>query len=89
MRGASLSSFSVISCDSDRASLRTVNERTFGDLLLLCAILSSYRLLVNTQIFSYAFRRCNKRMLSPPCFPTRINPTCSRNQHGGDGIQSI
>nr|DAS08705.1 MAG TPA: hypothetical protein [Caudoviricetes sp.] len=26
MRGASLSSLSVISCDSGRASLRTVNE---------------------------------------------------------------
>nr|DAM57449.1 MAG TPA: hypothetical protein [Caudoviricetes sp.] len=27
-----------------------------------------YRLLVNTQIFSYAFRRCNKRILSPSRF---------------------
>nr|DAO84530.1 MAG TPA: hypothetical protein [Caudoviricetes sp.] len=25
--------------------------------------------MVNTQIFSYAFRRCNKRILSPSCFP--------------------
>nr|DAV84644.1 MAG TPA: hypothetical protein [Caudoviricetes sp.] len=44
---------------------------------------------VNTQIFSYAFRRCNKRILSPSCFPTHINLTCSRNQRGGDSIQSI
>nr|DAR43415.1 MAG TPA: hypothetical protein [Caudoviricetes sp.] len=44
---------------------------------------------VNTQIFSHAFRRCNKRILSPSCFPTHINPTCSRNRHEGDGIQSI
>nr|DAO84529.1 MAG TPA: hypothetical protein [Caudoviricetes sp.] len=43
MRRASLSSLSVISCDSGRASLRTVNERSSGDLLLLCAILSLYR----------------------------------------------
>nr|DAQ47082.1 MAG TPA: hypothetical protein [Caudoviricetes sp.] len=49
----------------------------------------AYRLLVNTQIFSYAFRRCNKRILSPSCFPTRINPTCSRNRREGDSIQSI
>nr|DAR91567.1 MAG TPA: hypothetical protein [Caudoviricetes sp.] len=28
----------------------------------------SYRLLVNTQIFSYAFRRCNKRIPSPSRF---------------------
>nr|DAE88975.1 MAG TPA: hypothetical protein [Caudoviricetes sp.] len=40
MRGASLSSLPVISCDSGRASLRTVDERSSGDLLLLCAILS-------------------------------------------------
>nr|DAE80166.1 MAG TPA: hypothetical protein [Caudoviricetes sp.] len=43
MRGASLSSLSVASCGSGRASLRTVNERSSGDLLLLYAILSSYR----------------------------------------------
>nr|DAQ96196.1 MAG TPA: hypothetical protein [Caudoviricetes sp.] len=30
----------MISCDSGRVSLRTVNERSSGDLLLLCAILS-------------------------------------------------
>nr|DAU39240.1 MAG TPA: hypothetical protein [Caudoviricetes sp.] len=70
MRGASLSSLPVISCGSGRASLRTVNERSSGDLLLLCAILPSYRLLVNTQIFSYTFRRCNKRIPSPSRFPT-------------------
>nr|DAO21082.1 MAG TPA: hypothetical protein [Caudoviricetes sp.] len=32
-----------------------------------CCVLyfPAYRLMVNTQIFSYAFRRCNKRILPP------------------------
>nr|DAV87877.1 MAG TPA: hypothetical protein [Caudoviricetes sp.] len=55
----------------------------------MCAILHAYRSLVNTQIFSYAFRRCNKRILSPSCFPTHINLTCSRSWHEGGSIQSI
>nr|DAQ96197.1 MAG TPA: hypothetical protein [Caudoviricetes sp.] len=29
--------------------------------------------MVNTQIFSYAFRRCNKRIPSPSCF-LRVSP---------------
>nr|DAI34533.1 MAG TPA: hypothetical protein [Caudoviricetes sp.] len=35
-----------------------------------CCVLyfPTYRLLVNTQIFSYAFRRYNKRILSPSRF---------------------
>nr|DAL05739.1 MAG TPA: hypothetical protein [Caudoviricetes sp.] len=36
MRGASLSSLPVASCGSGRASLRTVNERSSGDLLFVC-----------------------------------------------------
>nr|DAV47394.1 MAG TPA: hypothetical protein [Caudoviricetes sp.] len=57
-------------------------------MLLLCAILSSYRLLVNTQIFSYAFRRCNKRILSPSRF-LHSSLSSSRSQREGDSIQSI
>nr|DAK80303.1 MAG TPA: hypothetical protein [Caudoviricetes sp.] len=68
MRGASLSSLSVISCGSGRASLRTADEGRSETCFCCVLYFLSYRLLVNTQIFSYAFRRCNKRILSPSCF---------------------
>nr|DAI00439.1 MAG TPA: hypothetical protein [Caudoviricetes sp.] len=68
IRRASLSSLSVISCDSGRASLRTVGEDRPETCFCCVLYFPVYRLLVNTQIFSYAFRRCNKRILSPSRF---------------------
>nr|DAQ71919.1 MAG TPA: hypothetical protein [Caudoviricetes sp.] len=35
---------------------------------VVCYTLLVPLILVNTQIFSYAFRRCNKRILSPSRF---------------------
>nr|DAK32068.1 MAG TPA: hypothetical protein [Caudoviricetes sp.] len=68
VRRASLSSLSVISRDSGRVSLRTVGEDRPETCFCCVLYFLPYRLLVNTQIFSYAFRRCNKRILSPSRF---------------------
>nr|DAN02240.1 MAG TPA: hypothetical protein [Caudoviricetes sp.] len=44
-----------------------MNDRS-ETCFIVCYTSLRTALLVNTQIFSYAFRLCNKRILSPSCF---------------------
>nr|DAQ80919.1 MAG TPA: hypothetical protein [Caudoviricetes sp.] len=64
--------------------MRVVRRLAF----VVCYTLLVPLILVNTQIFSYAFRRCNKRILSPSCFLC-FPLSSSRSQREGDSIQSI
>nr|DAD86889.1 MAG TPA: hypothetical protein [Siphoviridae sp. ctio73] len=59
-----------------------------GSCFICVLYFPTYRLLVNTQIFSYAFRRCNKRILSPSRF-LHSSLSCFRSRREGGSIQSI